>query len=247
MTQWLCRQGADINRLDSQGTSALSVAIDCGHLRLSQWLLGQRAGDTPDFNVIDALIQTARSGHNLTFQWFIRSQCLDDQQANKLLLHALHCGHRSLAVWLCLNVCKTISGTDNQNNSAFMLAAGSGFLWLTKRLSEQALDINQTSLCGYTALMLAAGNGHLPVVQWLYLEKNASLQQKNSDRLDALHLAVINGQTDTVNWLTGQGMVLNPDYFTVDSVRWIRNRNNVGLLQPKSCNPTLRHTRAAMN
>ena len=26
-------------------------------------------------------------------------------------------------------------------------------------------------------------------------------------------------------------MVLNPDYFTVDTVRWIRNRNNVGLLQ----------------
>ena len=232
MTQWLCRQGIDIHRFDSIGSnSALSVAIRCGYLRLSQWLVGQGAGDTPDFNVIDALTWIVRSGHDPIFKWFIRSHSLDDQLANKLLLRALSEGHRSLAVWLCLNVCKTISGTDSENRSAFMLAAMNGFLWLTKRLSEQALDINQACPRGYTALMLAAGNGHLPVVQWLHLEKNASLHQKAADGTDALHLAIIRGETETANWLIGQGMVLNPNYFTEDTVRWISGSNNVGLLQ----------------
>ena len=231
MTQWLCRQGADIDRLDSLGASALGEAVSCGHLRLSQWLVGQGAEGTSDVNGNKALILAAMGGRNAVFRWLIRSRRLDNRQANDLLLHALHSGHRSLAAWLCLNVCNGICAADNENHNALMLAAKYGFLWLTQWLSEQTADINQTTVTGDTALMLAASNGHLPVVQWLYLEKNANLQQKNSDRLDALHLAVINGQTDTVNWLIGQGMVLNLNYFKRHPVPWISNRNNVGLLQ----------------
>ena len=231
MTQWLCRHGADIDRLDSRGASALGEAVSCGHLRLSQWLVGQGAEGTFDINGNKVLTLAAMGGRNAIFRWLIRSRRLDNRQANDLLLHALHSGHRSLAAWLCLNVCNGICGADNKNHNALMLAAKYGFLWLTQWLSEQTADINMTTVTGNTALMLAATNGHLPVVQWLYLEKNANLQQKNSDRLDALHLAVINGQTETVNWLIGQGMMLNLDYFKEQSVPWTSNRNNVGLLQ----------------
>ena len=231
MTQWLCRQGADINRLDSIGTSALGEAISFGHLRLSQWLVGQGAKVIPDIDGSGAMILAAESGQNTIFRWLIRSKRLDDRQANNLLLRVLHSGHRPLAVWLCLEVCNSISGTDNKNCNALMLAAKRGFLWLTQWLSKWTVDINQTSLSGFTALMLAAANGHLPVVQWLYLEKNADLYQKTDDNVDALHLAVTRGQTETVRWLIGQGMVLNPDFFRENTVRWISNRNNVGLLQ----------------
>ena len=112
-----------------------------------------------------------------------------------------------------------------------MLAAENGFLWLTQWLSEHNLDINQTTVRGHTALMFAASNGHLPVVQWLYLEKNANLRQKNSDNTDALHIAVFRGHTETANWLIGQGMVLNLKYFKLHPLRWNSNRNNVELLQ----------------
>ena len=229
MTQWLCRQGADIDRLDSLGASPLSEAVSRGHLRLSQWLAGHEG--TFDINGNKALTLAAKGGRNAIFRWLIRSRRLDNRQANDLLLHALHSGHRSLAAWLCLNVCNCICGADNENHNALMLAAKYGFLWLTQWLSEQTADINQITVRGDTALMLAATNGHLPVVQWLYLEKNANLHQKNADQLDALHLAVINGQTETVNWLIGQGMVLEVNYFRQHSVPWISNRNNVGLLQ----------------
>ena len=229
MSQWLCRQGADMGRFD-MGNSALSEAVGCGHLRLSQWLISQRAEDVPDIDDNDALIMAAQGGNNALFRWFPCSGSPDDQQANELLLHALRFGHRSLAVWLCLKVCKSIHGLDYENSNALMLAAKHGFLWLTQWLSERTPDINQASRTGCTAVMLAAANGHLPVVQWLYLEKNADLHRKNYRGTDALHLAVINGQTETANWLTGQGMMLDFDYFTVDTVPWDSNRNNVGLL-----------------
>ena len=234
MTQWLCRQGADIDRLNSTGTSALREAISCGHLRLSQWLVGQGARDIPGGDN-NALMLATRGGHNAIFRWLIRSEYPNDQLANDLLLRALRFGHRSLAVWLCLNVCNRICGVDDNNRNALMLAAKHGFLWLMQWLSEQTVDINQASHKGHTALMLAAANGHLPVVQWLYLEKNANLHQKNLNKADALHIAIINGHTETANWLIDQGMVLNLKYFLECTKRctvsWTRNRNNVGLLQ----------------
>ena len=232
MTQWLCQQGADIGRLNRFGDSALSVAVSCGHLRLSQWLVGRGAEDIPNAEGDDALMLAAKGGHNAIFRWLIRSESLADRQANKLLLQALRSGHRSLAVWLCLNVCNSIFGVDINGNNALMLAAKNGFLWLTQWLGEQTQDIDQTDLRGYTALMLAAANGHLPVVQWLYREKKANLHQKSVDRADALQLAVFSGQTETVNWLIGLGMVLNRDYlFKMRDLSWTSDRNNVGLLQ----------------
>ena len=229
--QWLCRQGADLGRVDRNGVSALSMAVRCGHLRLSQWFVSQGAEDIPDNDGNNALMRATQGGHNAIFRWLCSSQSPDDAQANQLLLDALRFGHRSLAVWLCLKVCKRI--VDDFGDNALMLAAKHGFLWLTQWLSEHTRDINQANHDGYTALMLAAINGHLPVIQWLYLEKNADLYRKNDLNADALQQAITKGQTETANWLIGQGMVLNRNNFERSprrNVRWIRDRNNVGLL-----------------
>ena len=231
MTQWLWRQGTCIDSVSNIGARALSEAILGGHLRLSQWLVSQRTEDTSDVDGNCDLSLAVIGGGNAVFRWLIRSERPDDRQANDLLLFALGSGHRSLAVWLCLNVCNSFSGTDSENCNALMLAAQCGFLWLTQWLSERTVDINQVSLSGFTAVMLAAGNGHLPVVQWLCLEKNANLHHKTGDNTDALHLAVIGGHTETACWLIGRGMVLNPDYFTERTLHWASNRNNVWLLQ----------------
>ena len=239
MTRWLCRQGADLRRLDLHKASTLSVAVKCGHLRLSQWLVGQGAEDTPDITGNDALKLAAKGAHNAIFRWLTRSRPLADQQASDLLLCALGSGHRSLAVWLCLKVCKSISGADSRDRNALMLAAKHGFLWLTQRLSKATPDINQTDHEGNTALMLAAANGHLPVVQWLCLERNADLHQKSGYGSDALHLAVIKGQVGMAKWLAGQGMAFSRNFFTLYRmdlrIRWTSNRNNAELLQYLLC------------
>ena len=64
----------------------------------------------------------------------------------------------------------------------------------------------------------------------MYLAKNANLHQKELNDADVLHLAVHRGQTETVNWLIGQDMVLD-HHFIGSVVRWTSNRDNVGLLQ----------------
>ena len=233
--QWLCRQGVDLGRVDRNGVNALSMAVRCGHLRLSQWFVSQGAEDIPDDGGNDALAGAAQGGHNAIFRWLCSSQSPDDERANQLLFDALLSGHRSLAVWLCLKVCWVDYGVDNCNHNPLMLAAKHGFLWLTQWLSEHTPDINQASRRGYTALILAAGNGHLPVVQWLYLERKADPYRKNILKADALQMAIVKGHTETANWLIGQGVVLKLNFFeqgaSWSTVEWISNRNNVGLLR----------------
>ena len=233
--QWLCRQGVDLGRVDRNGVNALSMAVRCGHLRLSQWFVSQGAEDIPDDGGNDALAGAAQGGHNAIFRWLCSSQSPDDERANQLLFDALRSGHRSLAVWLCLKVCRVDYGVDNCNHNPLMLAAKHGFLWLTQWLSEHTPDINQASRRGYTALILAAGNGHLPVVQWLYLERKADPYRKNILKADALQMAIVKGHTETANWLIGQGVVLKLNFFeqgaSWSTVEWISNRNNVGLLR----------------
>ena len=231
--QWLCRQGVDLGRVDRNGVNALSMAVRCGHLRLSQWFVSQGGEDIPNGEANHALWLAAKNGHNAIFRWLCSSQSPDDQRANQLLFDALRSGHRSLAVWLCLKVCRGDYGVDNRNHNPLMLAAKHGFLWLTQWLSEHTRDINQANHNGDTALMLAAANGHLPVVQWLYLEKNADLYRKNNLNADALQQAINQGQTEAANWLIGQGMALNLNHFKrgpTHNGRSTRNRNNVGLL-----------------
>ena len=233
MSEWLCRQGVDPGCVDVYGVNALSMAVRSGHLRLSQWLVSQGAEDVPENE--DALKLAAFNGHNAIFRWLC-PQSLDDRQANDLLLRVLSngIGHRSLAVWLCLKVCRSIHGVDDDNHNALMLAASHGFLWLTQWLSEHTPDINQASRWGYTALILAATRGHLPVVQWLYLERNADPYRKNILNADALQMAIVQGHTEIANWLIGQGMVPKFDFLeqrpSWSTVKWINNRDNVGLL-----------------
>ena len=217
MTQWLCQQGADLGRRDNRKASALSVAVSCGHLRLSQWLVGQGAEDTPDIDGDDALMLAVRGGHNAICRWLIRPRHLDGQQANNLLLCALHPGHRSLAVWLCLKVCERSGDADNRNRDALMLAADHGFLWLTQWLSEHTPDINGGYM--HSALMRAAANGHLPVVQWLHQERNARLHSKNWSNASAWQLAAAYGHIETAKWLAGQDV-------TQDSLRTINLWHN---------------------
>ena len=236
VSEWLCRQGVDLGRVDFfHGANALSMAVRSGHLRLSQWLVSRGAKDVPDNENNDALRLAAFGGHNAIFRWLC-PQSLDDRQANDLLLRVLRngIGHRSLAVWLCLKVCRSIHGVDRYNHNALMFTASHGFLWLTQWLSKHTPDINQVNHWGYTALTLAATHGHLPVVQWLYLERNADPYRKNVLDGDALQMAIVHGHTEIANWLIGQGVVLKFEFFkqkpSWSNVRWIGNRDNVGLL-----------------
>ena len=134
----LIRRGADVHHINLNGDNALTLAATGGHLTFIEWLDSHcpQSVDHENYYGETPLTLAAKGRRNAIFRWLIRSRRLDNRQANDLLLHALHSGHRSLAAWLCLNVCNCICGADNENHNALMLAAKCGFLWLTQWLSD---------------------------------------------------------------------------------------------------------------
>ena len=58
---------------------------------------------------------------------------------------------------------------------------------------------------GETALLLAAWNGHLPMVQWLLQKGGARIDEADNDGETALLLAAWNGHLPMVQWLLAEG------------------------------------------
>jgi ankyrin repeat protein len=73
-----------------------------------------------------------------------------------------------------------------------------------QRLSAGGADIDARNGKGQTSLMLAAAEGHAPVVEWL-AERGAALNHTTKYGLSALMLAVVRGHIDVVRKLTDAG------------------------------------------
>ena len=79
-----------------------------------------------------------------------------------------------------------------------------GYLDELQRLSASGADIDARNGKGQTSLMLAAAEGHAPVVEWL-AERGAALDHTTKYGLSALMLAVVRGHNDVVRKLTDAG------------------------------------------
>ena len=65
-------------------------------------------------------------------------------------------------------------------------------------LRDHGADVNAKTENGYTALMMASGNGHLGVVRFLMKHDNVYLNAKNENGWTALITASMSGKWDVV-------------------------------------------------
>ena len=73
-----------------------------------------------------------------------------------------------------------------------------------QRLFDCGIDINARNQKGQTSLMLAAAEGHAPVVTWL-VGRGAAVDETAKYGLSAPMLAVVRGYADVVRHLTDAG------------------------------------------
>lgn len=103
----------------------------------------------------------------------------------------------------------SVQATDENENTALILAAQNGHLDITKLLLEQGADVHAQDKNGGTALMWAAYNGHVDTVA-LLLDHNADVNAKSNLGNTALMTATMNAQTDVVKLLLEHGAHVNP-------------------------------------
>jgi ankyrin repeat protein len=72
--------------------------------------------------------------------------------------------------------------------SALMLAVEEGDLESVKRLVAEGADVKEAFVGGYTPFLLAACQGHIPIMHWLLTEGGSSLTEKTTCYVSALLL-----------------------------------------------------------
>jgi len=105
-----------------------------------------------------------------------------------------------------------------RGNSAVILASEAGYVDVLNLLFErsfgQTVDLNKVGKDGYTALMFAAQNGHIEVVQKL-IEKGADVNVIGSAGESAIDLAALNRYYEIVDLLYEQGAKMSLRVFTI--------------------------------
>jgi len=189
----LIKSGANVNTKGGDGSTALLWAANNGSVELARALVGAKAAvDTPNDFGVTPLLQASRVGDAAMVDYLLRAG------ANPSLAHP-------------------------EGETPLQAAARAGSVQAVRLLLARGADVNAAEkFQNTTALMYAAAEGHLDVVN-LLLEANADpnkqghvtalTQRKNADHptggMTALMLAARNGNEAVVRALAAKGANLN--------------------------------------
>jgi len=83
--------------------------------------------------------------------------------------------------------------------------ASEGDLKAIKKLLKDGVDVDEGDWDSMTALIAAAGKGHLSIVQHLIQKQNADVLKSDKDGIDAVISACVGGHLNVVKWLVEKG------------------------------------------
>jgi ankyrin repeat protein len=173
---------------------ALSLAIQCGHVQLAQWLCTQDVsvaplsfalGDAATLGLMElvqvlvevgadvhdnedfALRKACEMGHLELSKWLVAQGCNVHARDEYCMGLAAQNGHMHVCKWLADDMGVDVSADDNY---AIVYAARRGHLQCVQWLLERGADETARDLLG---LRFAAGNGHMEIVQ-LFLSRGRS-------------------------------------------------------------------------
>lgn len=245
----LCQRGAPINKkVDSSGKTALFAAASNGHDALVRYLLAKRA--RPLATETTALHCAAENGHDVVVRTLLQVDAYSDHkhdpvnflqpphpvgamdQDGETPLHkAARNGHRAVVevlIELCPLVRKLILAETRVPSAprgicrqmAIHLAASNGHVGVLALLSSHVSIDSRTSR-GQTPLILAAGEGHVPAVQWL-VQNGASIIMQDKDGYSAFEVAAMKGSEEAVEALIELNL---PITSRVQSAFWLQQRD----------------------
>src|SRR6056297_3224362 len=175
---------ASVRQARRSGT-AMQIALDNGNLRAIDWLLaagarhpsGGQVGRCTHLHVVEHLLRrlpeladdsdlgvgAAAAGHMHVFEWLF-VMCLNEDPSPlrwdfpRCFEQAAHHGRMAILDFMSAEVMPEVD-----DGTACMRAAGSGHLTMLTFLHKR-----RGFTCDQRAFRMAAENGHLPVLEWLF-------------------------------------------------------------------------------
>lgn len=125
--------------------------------------------------------------------------------------------HLEIIEYLCQTGDVDVNATNNDGETALMLACRAGHLatveYLLRTMSRKA-KLAATTQDRQTALMMACENGHFKIVECLAFSRQVNIHATNADGKTAVVLAVAKGHTQIVDFLVavfGEEILRHPD------------------------------------
>ncbi|MDO7934258.1 ankyrin repeat domain-containing protein [Xanthomonas euvesicatoria] len=202
----LLERGADPFAPSAAGDPPLSLAVRLGWLRLQQWLLEHGVDrEARDSHGMTALHLATALGRDASLKLLVKQGASPEARAadgQTPLGVALSIGRRDLADWLDWRIWSLPGRTLREADVP--AAAMTGDTDAVRRLIDLGLPVDAVDAQGCTALLRAAGGGHLGVVAHL-LGRGADPQRAANSGATPLSAAVSMRQTDIVAALLQAG------------------------------------------
>lgn len=217
LVQILLHVGADPVAKDSDGNTALLVALKRGHQKCVTLLLKAAAKENWGIKPDDALHLACQNGYSDMVQTLLDVGAdlgAKDSDGNTALLVALKRGHGNCVILLLRAIASEFWGIKPDDvvtqfgETALHLACQKGYLDLVQTLLDVGADPGRSTICGDSPLHLAALEGHAEVVK-LLLEAGAQKDSLTSNGGTALHLAAWKGHRGVVDLLLKTGIDVN--------------------------------------
>lgn len=176
--KWLVQAGS---RWDED---IMMYAAKRGHLHILQWLREQGCTWNQD-----TMFNAASGGNLQVVKWLHGEGCPWDPEAVK---EALRNDHVELVEWLIVNGCEF----ERDDPLLVVLAATEGLLEMVQFLVQNGCMVHPN------AIQFAAGNGHMPIVEWLHFSQGSGLHA------GVMQAAVEKGLLPMAIWLHERGCIM---------------------------------------
>lgn len=214
LVKFLVKEGIDVNAHDKDGITALMEASITGHLKVAEFLVDSGAEvDGMSKSGVTPLWLAANQGKTDVMK-FLLGKGADPSNTRSdgvsALMTACIGGHTD-AIKLLLQSGASQQPSENDAVTPLMNAAESGALDAVKVLvghlggsDDKAAVLNLVSQTGFTALIIAAAQGHSAVVEYL-LDAGADANLAAENGVNALMYAASNNHVDTIKVLLDKG------------------------------------------
>ena len=206
----LLANGANIESKDSDGNTALDLALYNKHESVSILLL-EKGADFRSLKSIEInpfLITAAATGQALLVQWLLDMD-FDMEVSNVIgqtaLHHAAKVGHME-CLELLLKRGANLHAVDIRGQTCLHLAVQSGNINVVSLLVNMGANLNAMHSSAQTCLALASGKGHDELVEFI-LKTNTDVEANNLE--SALCLASSNGHQISARLLLDSGANVN--------------------------------------
>ena len=208
----LLERGAKVNATSKDGTHALYLAAQNGHLDIVKILSikDPNVADLRGFLGRTPLTAAAQNGH-LSIVTYLTSLTLtnidsQDNDGNTPLTWAAYNNHTKIVEHL-LEKGANASIKDNDGNTALYWVTQLGNINIVKLLVEKYPNV--TNLTGFkrrTPFITAAQNGYLNIVKYLSSIPQNKIDSQDNDGHNAFMLAAANNHLQVVQFLVQKGV-----------------------------------------